>query len=98
MNLLTFINIFSTVFFKHLLLVNVYKQFGCSFHFIFFFLQLPLAFYGNRTSRPRWIAPTNGEDSEIEVEDEDLDFDDDVVDPDFLLHDTDDISPSSSGE
>ena len=60
---------------------------------------MPVTFYGrNNTTRPRWIAPNNGEDSEFEIEDDDLDVDDDVLDPDFLLLDTDDIVPSTSGK
>ena len=71
-----------------------------SFHF-FFFLQLPVSFYGrSQTARTRWIAPINGEDSEIEVEleDEDVEYDDDTFDPDFLVPDADDPRASTSSK
>ena len=58
-----------------------------------------MSFYNrNRDSRSRWIAPSRGEDSELEVEEEDQDlhFDDDTLDPDFVLDDH--LSPSSSSE
>lgn len=61
---------------------------------------MPVTFYGRNatTSRPRWIAPNNGEDSELEIEDDDIDVDDDILDPDFLLLDTDDVVPTTSGK
>ena len=51
----------------------------------------------------RWVAPQSSADSDFEVEDdevleENLMFDDDVVDPDFVLNiGDDDLIPSSAG-
>ena len=54
------------------------------------FQSSPSFFFGRRPTRlPRkrslWIAPQEGEDSEVEVNDLDFDLDDDVTDPEFQL-------------
>lgn len=47
-----------------------------------------------------FLIPASCDDSDIEVEDDALDdvFDDDTLDPDFLLNLPDDLTPTASGK
>lgn len=48
---------------------------------------------GDKSQRPKWVAPLTVEESDLEC---DVDYDDDAIDPDFVAFIEDEDEPSFS--